>query len=612
MEVFLRNEPVSPKRAAYAMVQAHNHVTRVGGYAPAQWAFGRSENPKENVAASCSEATPGHQMAENLRLRIEAEHLHNKLTASARLSRAQNSRSKKVKQYIPGDLVYYLRHRTPRRAPSNADVDMPRMRIARWFGPARVLASETRRDETGTICAPSSTVWLVSCGRLLKTHMDQLRHASERELIIANASNTMATPWTFSMLTSSLQKGSFEDLTSSRAERFELKRKQTFRPPLPKRQAIETEDDLEYTPSGASESSEELVPDDGDVHMDPTLREGMHPDDSDELDIERLLDDPQYMPLHPLQPPDPSSDASMPESSFKQARRKHEQEDRPHHAKFPKKYQNPDLVGWCSEPSNDMVMSVGQAVRLLRAAYGLVSAPREWYRDVDRIAATQCGLIRLVCEPCVWICKDAQGVVQGVLASHVDDFIVTGNESNELWMKTLTTFHQALKWSPWEPDPYIHCGVEVHQQANYGFNLSHEQYASQIKQIEIDKSCSHVQQLEAASDSELVIIRCCCGQPALGEAEQEVMFCRALWSELLGHPFNPRCPEQSTKLVKSALVIDAKSAFDAYHKGEGASAAFSLKEKYSALELLAIRENMFTAAKKKPKVMEDRLDDMSE
>ena len=668
MEVFLRNEPVSPKRAAYAMVQAHNHVTRVGGYAPAQWAFGRSENAKENVAACCSEATPGHQMAENLRLRIEAEHLHNKLTASARLSRAQNSRSKKVKQYIPGDLVYYLRHRTPRRAPSNVDVDMPRMRIARWFGPARVLASETRRDETGTICAPSSTVWLVSCGRLLKTHMDQLRHASERELIIANASNTMATPWTFSMLTSSLQKGSFEDLTSSRAERFELKRKQTFRPPLPKRQAIETEDDLEYTPSGASESSEELVPDDDDVHMDPTLREGMHPDDS-ELDIERLLDDPQYMPLHPLQPPDPSSDASMPESSFKQARRKHEQEDRPHHAKFPKKYQNPDLVGWCSEPSNDMVMSVvieapqseeewrrilkdpkkftaksvqkgceiawhklnavqrqammeakrlevdswvinkvvekagmqvpksrlmkmrwvlvfksmedpdkagmvkakarivilgfsdpdgesldkaaptlarrsrqlilnlachrrwrtlkadvkaaflqgsesqksrdvfalpvdelgdrlqvpkGQAVRLLRAAYGLVSAPREWYRDVDRIATTQCGLIRLVCEPCVWICKDAQGVVQGVLASHVDDFIVTGNESNELWMKTLTTFHQALKWSPWEPDPYIHCGVEVHQQANYGFNLSHEQYASQIKQIEIDKSCSHV------------------------------------------------------------------------------------------------------------------------
>ena len=382
-----------------------------------------------------------------------------------------------------------------------------------------------------------------------------------------------------------------------------------------------------------------------------------------------------------------------------------------------------------------------------------------------------------MCEPCVWICKDAQGVVQGVLASHVDDFIVTGNESNELWMKTLTTFHQALKWSPWEPDPYIHCGVEGHQQANYGFNLSHEQYASQIKQIEIDKSCSHVtpselsqakavlgaiqwrvsqtapqhaaklsllqsmlphgkeskdvlvqinklvrevfaqrglsvkvQQLEAASDSELVIIGWSdaavanrpdlsstgayvvglCHQQilsgvrspvnliawrsgklhrtarsslsaelqALGEAEQEVMFCRALWSELLGHPFNPRCPEQSTKLVKSALVIDAKSAFDAYHKGEGASAAFSLKEKYSALELLAIRENMvrqdtqllwvsseaqladgltkasaqdqfrlfmlrgqcwnvkydpqFTAAKKKPKVMDDRLDEMSE
>ena len=363
------------------------------------------------------------------------------------------------------------------------------------------------------------------------------------------------------------------------------------------------------------------------------------------------------------------------------------------------------------ELGQSLNMKKGEAVRLLRAAYGLVSAPREWYRDVDKIATHECGMHRLVCEPCIWLCKDSHGVVQGAIASHVDDFIVTGNEGNELWMETLNTFHRALNWSPWEPDPYIHCGVEVHQQANFGFNLSHEQYASQIKQIDIDKTCAHVtpselsqakavlgaiqwrvsqtapqhaaklsllqsmlphgkeskdvlhqinklvrevyaqrglsvkvQQLEAQQDSDLVMIgwsdAAVANRPdlsstgayvvglchkqilsgirspvnlvawrsgklrrtarsslsaelqALGEAEQEVMFCRALWSELLGYPFDPRAPEKSTKMVKSALVIDAKSAFDAFHKGDGASAAFSLKEKYSASELLAIRENM--------------------
>ena len=79
---------------------------------------------------------------------------------------------------------------------------------------------------------------------------------------------------------------------------------------------------------------------------------------------------------------------------------------------------------------------------------------------------------------------------------------------------------------------------------------------------------------------------------ALAEGEQELMFCRALFAELLGHPINLRVPEATTKLVSGAMVIDAKSVFDAFHKGDGASSAFSMKEKYSALELLALQENM--------------------
>ena len=70
------------------------------------------------------------------------------------------------------------------------------------------------------------------------------------------------------------------------------------------------------------------------------------------------------------------------------------------------------------------------------------------------------------------------------------------------------------------------------------------------------------------------------------------MFCRALLSELLGHHLDLRAPELSTSKVAGALVIDAKSVFDAFHKGDGASSAFSMKDKYAALELLALSENM--------------------
>ena len=42
IEKFLRLEEGPPKRAAFHMVAAHNHVARVGGYSPSQWVFGRS------------------------------------------------------------------------------------------------------------------------------------------------------------------------------------------------------------------------------------------------------------------------------------------------------------------------------------------------------------------------------------------------------------------------------------------------------------------------------------------------------------------------------------------------------------------------------------------
>ena len=78
------------------------------------------------------------------------------------------------------------------------------------FGPARVLATETKG-------APgerklSAHVWIVASGRIKKAHTSQLRHASETEKLIAEASDPVVYPWTMTSL-AAMNKGAYEDLT---------------------------------------------------------------------------------------------------------------------------------------------------------------------------------------------------------------------------------------------------------------------------------------------------------------------------------------------------------------------------------------------------------------
>ena len=72
---------------------------------------------------------------------------------------------------------------------------------------------------------------------------------------------------------------------------------------------------------------------------------------------------------------------------------------------------------------------------------------------------------------------------------------------------------------------------------------------------------------------------------ALAEAEQELMFLRLQWWEMLGNPVNLADPENSAKNVPGILVIDAKALYDA---AQTDTSSYNIKEKYTALEVLAM------------------------
>lgn len=79
---------------------------------------------------------------------------------------------------------------------------------------------------------------------------------------------------------------------------------------------------------------------------------------------------------------------------------------------------------------------------------------------------------------------------------------------------------------------------------------------------------------------------------AMAEAEQELMFVRAQWREMMGDDIDLRAPEEVIKRIRGILVTDAKALFDAASNGTIQTSAFSMKEKYTALELLGLVQNM--------------------
>ena len=80
----------------------------------------------------------------------------------------------------------------------------------KFVGPARILATENRRDDQGHLIAGSS-VWLVRGRRLLKCCPEQLRHASEREKIVDELHSEESQPWSFPRVAEELGGNDYED-----------------------------------------------------------------------------------------------------------------------------------------------------------------------------------------------------------------------------------------------------------------------------------------------------------------------------------------------------------------------------------------------------------------
>jgi len=147
-------------------------------------------------------------MAQNHHRRLVAEKSFLEWQAKERLSRAASSKHRRILDFSAGDMVYIWRKQL-----TGVDAQQNKIGQGRFVGPARILATEQKRDSQGHLI-PGSSVWLVRGRRLLKCCPEQLRHASEREKILTELHDQHQVPqWDFPKVAQELGGNEYEDIT---------------------------------------------------------------------------------------------------------------------------------------------------------------------------------------------------------------------------------------------------------------------------------------------------------------------------------------------------------------------------------------------------------------
>jgi len=174
---------LSPQEALSEAVRVFNSRDLVRGYSPIQHALGRAPDATGRLFPQPVGDSPD-LLVEN--------------------GTGEMDRSRPTRAYQPGDLVYIWRKQVSGQKTS---------KVGRFIGPARVLATEQHTSPDGH-GKTGSSIWCVRGRRLLKCCMEQLRPATDREVVLSELQSKTYDDWTFQKIAKELGGNEDEDITS--------------------------------------------------------------------------------------------------------------------------------------------------------------------------------------------------------------------------------------------------------------------------------------------------------------------------------------------------------------------------------------------------------------
>ncbi len=148
-------------------------------------------------------------------------------------------------------------------------------------------------------------------------------------------------------------------------------------------------------------------------------------------------------------------------------------------------------------------------LRVLKAFYGLVHAPRKWFETVEATLKGH-GWKQLIADRCLYVLKElddkGRDQVVGLAGLHVDDFLLAGKEDSELYKNVEKKLLEAFRFGKWElgSDTFEFAGCELTQHEDFSISLSQEKYVNRwVEEIDIDASRSKTAELSPKEISQV-------------------------------------------------------------------------------------------------------------
>lgn len=131
-------------------------------------------------------------------------------------------------------------------------------------------------------------------------------------------------------------------------------------------------------------------------------------------------------------------------------------------------------------------MKDDEILRIVRAIYGLLNAPKKWYEALSQFLVSD-GWILHGLDKCLFKRVDPQNnQVVGFLGVHVDDILCAGN--GHVYDEAIKRLRSRFPFGAWEcamETSLTYCGCEVKQDSHFQVSLSQERFALGVDEINL-------------------------------------------------------------------------------------------------------------------------------
>ena len=136
-----------------------------------------------------------------------------------------------------------------------------------------------------------------------------------------------------------------------------------------------------------------------------------------------------------------------------------------------------------ADPSNPIM-----PLRVSRAFYGLVQAPRCWFNDVSRRMLAQ-GWKTVLADRCLFVLYDDDtGDVIAIAGIHVDDFLIGGDEDHPKYQQAFKQLVDTYKWGKWQEGEIDFAGCHIVQLTDGSIRVDQSTYVEKwLDEVQLSK-----------------------------------------------------------------------------------------------------------------------------